>query len=216
MDADSTPMRAPAGTERTGTARAVFLDKDGTLVEDVPYNVDPARIRLTRGAAEGLRRLRDAGYRLVVVSNQSGVARGYFPEAALDRVWRRLTDLLAAGGVPVDGFYYCPHHPDGAVAEFTRVCDCRKPGTGLVLRAAQDLGLDLRRSWLVGDILDDIEAGHRAGCRTVLLVNGNETEWVLSPARQPQHTAADLNEAAGIILAADRIATPAGGQGGTR
>src|SRR5262249_14510271 len=123
--------------------RAVFLDKDGTLVEDVPYNADPARIRLAAGCAAGLRSLCAAGYRLFVVSNQSGVARGYFPEAALVDVERRLRDLLGELGVPLAGLYYCPHHPEGRVAECARRCECRKPEPGLLLRAAGDSRLDL-------------------------------------------------------------------------
>jgi histidinol-phosphate phosphatase family protein len=179
---------------------AIFLDKDGTLVEDVPYNVDPARIRLAPGAGSGLRRLRDAAYRLFVVSNQSGVARGFFPESALVEVEAELRRLLAELGVALDGFYYCPHHPEGAVDAYSASCSCRKPGPGMVLRAAEEHGLDLGRSWLIGDILDDVEAGRRAGCRTVLLDNGHETEWVLTPWREPDARAADLDEASRIIL----------------
>jgi histidinol-phosphate phosphatase family protein len=182
------------------TDRAVFLDKDGTLIEDVPYNVDPAQIRLTPGAVEGLRLLRGAGFRLIVVSNQSGVARGYFPEAALAGVEAKLRELLAAGGAALDGFYYCPHHPGGSVAAYAVACDCRKPLPGLLLRAADDHGIDLARSWLVGDILNDVEAGRRAGCHTVLLDNGHETEWVFSDLRRPDRVAADLAEAARVIL----------------
>ena len=183
--------------------RAVFLDKDGTLVEDVPYNVDPARIRLMVGAAAGLRRLHAAGYRLFVVSNQSGVARGLFAEAALAAVWRRLEELLAEAGVPLAGCYWCPHHPEGSVARYAVACACRKPAAGMILRAGREHGLDLARSWMVGDILHDVEAGRRAGCRTVLLDNGHETEWLLTAARTPHFRAADLAEAAERILAAD-------------
>jgi histidinol-phosphate phosphatase family protein len=183
--------------------RAVFLDKDGTLVEDVPYNVDPALIRFTAGAADGLRALAAAGYRLVVVSNQSGVARGYFPEAALAGVERRLRDLVADCGAALAGFYYCPHHPGGSVADYAIACGCRKPQPGLIVRAAAELGIDVERSWMVGDILNDVEAGRRAGCRTVLLDNGNETEWLRPPQRRPDFVAADLAEAARLILAAD-------------
>src|SRR5690348_5165797 len=107
--------------------RAVFLDKDGTLIEDVPYNVDPGRIRLMPGAAEGLFLLHTAGYQLVVVSNQSGVARGLFRERALCAVERRLRDLLSDMEVPLAGFYYCPHHPEGTVARYSIECECRKP-----------------------------------------------------------------------------------------
>ncbi|HEX8939878.1 MAG TPA: HAD family hydrolase [Candidatus Limnocylindrales bacterium] len=181
----------------------VFLDKDGTLVEDVPYNVDPALVRLAPGAAAGLTRLHGAGFALAVVSNQSGIARGYFPESALDGIRERLTALLAAHGIPLEGFFHCPHHPDG-VNEYAVVCDCRKPAPGLVLRAAAELGADLTRSWLVGDILDDVEAGRRAGCRTILVDRGHETEWRRTAERRPEAIARDLAEAAEIILASPR------------
>lgn len=183
-------------------ARAVFLDKDGTLVEDVPYNVDPALLRLTPGAGEGLRLLAEAGYRLVVVSNQSGVARGRFAEAALAGVWTRLRELAAEAGAELDGFRYCPHHPQGAVPVYAVACGCRKPSPGLLLAAAEEEGLDLAASWVVGDILDDVEAGRRAGCRTVLVDRGGETEWRRSPLRTPDRVVGDLREAALAILAA--------------
>jgi histidinol-phosphate phosphatase family protein len=181
----------------------VFLDKDGTLVDDVPYNVDPARIRLAAGATDGLRRLHAAGYVLAVVSNQSGVARGLFAEDALAGVERRLRELLAEANVPVAGFYWCPHHPDGVVPAYAIDCDCRKPAPGLLRRAAAELGVDLARSWFVGDILNDVEAGRRAGCRTVLIDNGNETEWVRGPLREPHVVVQTLDEAARRILDAD-------------
>ena len=173
--------------------RAVFLDKDGMLVEDVPYNVDPARLRLTRGAAAGLRVLRQAGFRLVVVSNQSGIARGFFSEQRLDELRRGLQDLLASQGVELDGFFYCPHAPPDR-------CACRKPAPGLLRSAARDLGLELKNSWLVGDILDDVEAGRRAGCRTVLLTNGGETQWRAGRLRRPHAVASDLEAAARLIV----------------
>ncbi len=183
--------------------RAVFLDKDGTLIEDVPYNVDPARIRLGAGAADGLPRLHAAGFRLIVVSNQSGVARGLFAEEALRAVHERLRELLAGLGVPLDGFYYCPHHPDGIVPRYAVACRCRKPQPGLIVSAARAHGIAPGRSWLIGDILDDIEAGRRAGCRTVHLDNGHETEWRRSALRRPDLVAADLAEAARLITSDD-------------
>lgn len=183
--------------------RAVFVDKDGTLIENVPYNVDVTRIRFAPGAERAVHRLAAAGFAIVVVSNQAGVARGIFDESAVAAVGRALTERLAELGVALDGFYYCPHDPHGVVARYRRICDCRKPAPGLVLRAARELGLDLSASWLVGDILDDIEAGRRAGCRTILIDAGNETEWRMSPARLPNHVAADLGEAAGLIVALD-------------
>jgi histidinol-phosphate phosphatase family protein len=189
--------------------RAVFLDKDGTLIEDVPYNVDPALIRLGAGAAEGLPRLHAAGFLLIVISNQSGVARGLFPEGALRAVHERLGQLLHDLGVRLDGFFYCPHHPGAPVPEYALACSCRKPEPGLILSAAREHGVDLGRSWLVGDILDDVEAGRRAGCRTVLIDNGNETEWRRSTYRWPDHLAADLAEAARLITSDDRaVAAP--------
>ena len=198
-------------TTNHGGARAVFLDKDGTLIDDVPYNVDPAKIRLAAGAAEGVRRLHAAGYALFVVSNQSGVARGLFPESALGAVEARLRGLVDESGAELDGFSYCPHHPEGVVPPYARACDCRKPAPGMILRLAREMDVDLARSWMVGDILDDVEAGRRAGCRTVLIDNGNETEWADAPGRRPHLTAANLADAAGQILAADRPRETTGG-----
>ncbi len=188
--------------------RAVFLDKDGTLIDDVPYNVNPDRIVLAQGAADGLRRLHRAGYDLIVVSNQSGVARGYFAEEALRGVEARLRELLAGVGVPLAGFYYCPHHPDGTVESYARACDCRKPAPGLILQAARDHDIDLAHSWMIGDILNDVEAGRRAGCHTVLLHNGHETEWHLTRERWPHRVAKDLSEAARMIVSLDDEHTP--------
>lgn len=179
----------------------IFLDKDGTLVRDVPYNADPSKIVLEEGAASGLRRLAEAGYHFVVVSNQSGVARGLFKEEALQAVADRLDQVLAeSAGVTLDGFYYCPHHPQGNVAEYAVECDCRKPQPGMLIKAAQALGIDLRKAWMVGDILDDVEAGKRAGCRAILINNGHETLWMRGPFRSPDFTACSLEEAAEIII----------------
>ncbi|RJQ52081.1 MAG: HAD family hydrolase [Actinobacteria bacterium] len=179
--------------------KAVFVDKDGTLIENIPFNVDPRLIHFTAGAERGLRVLADAGYEIVVVSNQSGVARGYFEERALEGVQRRLREMLAAAGLEMSGFYYCPHLPEGRVQGYGKACECRKPLPGLLTRAAADLRLDLASSWMIGDILHDVEAGTRAGCGSVLLDAGNETEWQLSPLRVPQFVARDLEEAAAFI-----------------
>ena len=182
--------------------RAVFLDKDGTLVLDEPYNVDPERVCLAEGAGRALACLAEGGYRLVLVSNQSGVARGYFNLGALEMVTERVQALLRPFGTRLDAALYCPHLPEGIVAEFAVHCDCRKPGDGLLRRAATDLGLALDESWMVGDILHDIEAGRRAGCRTVLLDAGHETEWLLTPQRQPHYVVPTLEAAADAILSA--------------
>ncbi len=180
-------------------ARAVFLDKDGTLVEDIPYNVEPGLIRPVDGAWESLRLLQAAGFHLIVISNQSGVARGYFTEEDLLPVEERLRAIFEAVGVSLTAFYYCPHHPQGKVSRYAVVCDCRKPKPGMLYRAAQEYGIDLASSWMIGDILDDVEAGNRAGCRTVLIDNHHETEWDLTPWRQPDFLMNDLISAARLI-----------------
>ena len=180
--------------------RAVFLDKDGTLIENVPYNVDRSRIRLRPHAVDALLLLSGLGYELVLVSNQPGVALGHFPPGALAAVEEHLDDLFAAHGFRLLDCYWCPHHPGGKVAEYAFACTCRKPMPGLLQAAAAEHGIDLARSWMVGDILHDVEAGNRAGCQTVLLDIGNETEWEGGPYRTPTYTARDLLEAAAFIL----------------
>jgi D-glycero-D-manno-heptose 1,7-bisphosphate phosphatase len=182
--------------------RAIFLDKDGTLVEDVPYNVDPARIRLSPMAGAALRNFRRQGFALFVVTNQAGIAKGLYCERALQEVRQRLCELLAGEGIALDGFYFCPHHPDGCIAQYAIRCACRKPRPGMILRAAGRHAVDLPQSWMIGDILDDVEAGNRAGCRTVLIDNGNETEWKLTSGRQPTLVTFNLYEAAGAIRSA--------------
>jgi D,D-heptose 1,7-bisphosphate phosphatase len=193
-------------------SKAVFLDKDGTLIEDVPYNVNPDRMVLTPGAEEGLRSLHQAGYQLIVISNQSGVARGYFPETALKPVENHLRKLLADVGVPLAGFYYCPHYPGGVISSYAIACDCRKPQPGLLKQAAREHGIDLTQSWFIGDILNDVEAGRSANCRTILIDNGNETEWELSRDRLPHHVVSELAEAAKIITAVDEIVSISAGR----
>jgi D,D-heptose 1,7-bisphosphate phosphatase len=179
--------------------KAVFLDKDGTLVDDLPYNVEPGRISLCSGAGAALRLLSRLDYRLFVVTNQAGIAFGRFREQAMETVHDRLQDLLFREQLALDGFYYCPHHPEGSIAAYARDCHCRKPMPGLLLQAAHDHGIDLRSSWMIGDILHDVEAGNRAGCRTVLLDKGSETEWRLGPRRIPTRMAPDLYGAAVLI-----------------
>ncbi|HEY7327770.1 MAG TPA: HAD-IIIA family hydrolase [Gemmataceae bacterium] len=188
-----------------GGRRAVFLDKDGTLIEDVLYNVDPQKVRLASGAVKGLATLHENGYALIVVSNQSGVTHGLFPERALGEVERSLRRQLGAFGVPLAGFSYCPHHPNGRVNRYAIMCRCRKPAPGMLRRAAADLGIDLAESWMVGDILDDKEAGRRAGCRTVLIDNGNETEWRGGRRRRPHFRAADIAESARLCFPAQPL-----------
>ena len=190
--------------------QAIFLDKDGTLIKDVPYNVNPDLIELTENAGDGLHLLQQRGYHLFVVSNQPGVAKGLFVETALEPVEIRITVLLSREQVVLDGFYYCPHHPDGVVEGYSAECDCRKPLPGMLLRAAREHGIDLPRSWMIGDILHDVEAGNRAGCGTVLIDNGNETEWLMSPKRMPDLVVPDLHAAALAIMRHDEALQGAG------
>lgn len=178
---------------------AVFLDKDGTVLADVPYNVAPERMAYAPMALAGLSRLAQTDLSLVVISNQPGVARGLFAADALNAVGVKLAAMFQAAGAHLDGFYWCPHHPEGVVQPYAMACDCRKPKPGLLLRAAQELGLDLAESWFIGDILDDVEAGNRAGCRSILLDVGNETEWRRGPDREPYCRAPDLDAAARIV-----------------
>jgi D-glycero-D-manno-heptose 1,7-bisphosphate phosphatase len=179
--------------------KAIFLDKDGTLVDDIPYNVEPRLITLCSGAGPALRLLARLDYRFFIVTNQDGIAHGRFDEPAVRRVGDRIADLLFREHIALEAFYYCPHHPEGTVAAYAVKCQCRKPYPGMLLKAASEHDIDLRASWMVGDILHDVEAGHRAGCRTVLIDNGNEKEWVLGPGRMPTRMARDLYSAAVLI-----------------
>jgi histidinol-phosphate phosphatase family protein len=182
---------------------AVFLDKDGTLLADEPYNVDPNRMQFASGAAAALRRLGALDRPLIVVTNQPGVALNRFKPSALEAVEQRLAELFADCGASLSGFYYCPHHPCGLIPELSFDCLCRKPLPGMLQRAAHEHGIDLSQSWMVGDILDDVEAGRRAGCRTIMVDCGNETEWATAPAtlrlRAADFTVANLERAACII-----------------
>lgn len=193
--------------------KAVFLDKDGTLIENVPYNVDPARVRFAKGAAFCLRLLHESGYGVVVVSNQSGVAKGLFPESALHGIRQRLEQMCSRIEVPLLDVCFCPHHPEGIVSHYSVSCFCRKPAPGLILHAARAHGIDLTSSWLIGDILNDIAAGRRAGCKTILVNNGSETEWELTESRTPDYFVDDLAEAALVIIARDRDGTGHAGHG---
>ena len=174
-------------------AGAVFLDRDGTINVDTGYVSSPDDVRLLPGAGEAVARLNRAGWRVIVVSNQSGLARGMFDERTLEEIHDRLRELLAAEGARLDAIYVCPHLAEGAaVAQYEIDCDCRKPADGLLRRAAEQWGVDLAASWMVGDSDRDVEAGRRAGCRTIRLGSQPSESSVL--------TAVDLPRAAEIIL----------------
>lgn len=180
--------------------KAIFIDKDGTLIKNVPYNVDTRLIEFEAHAIDALKAFQACGYELVIISNQPGIALEYFTEAEVLRVGRYISNRLEEQGVQLTGFYFCPHHAEGKQEHLRQTCYCRKPMPGLLLKAANELNIDLELSWMIGDILDDTEAGNRAGCKTILLNNGNETEWVLSKNRRPSYTCANWLEASAIIV----------------
>ena len=187
-------------------SRAVFLDRDGTVNEEVGYLSDLAQLRLLPGAAKAISRLNEAGLKVVLVTNQSGVARGYFPESFVHETHELLTKMLAEQGARLDGIYYCPHHPRAGNSLYTVACDCRKPGTGLLDGAARDLSIDLRRSFVVGDKWSDVELGQRAGSRTILVRSGfaPDDPGNQRPPRipEPDLIAHDLAEAVEWVLGA--------------
>jgi D-glycero-D-manno-heptose 1,7-bisphosphate phosphatase len=173
---------------------AVFLDRDGTLVDDPGFLRRAEDVRLLPGAAAAVARLRDAGFLVVVVTNQSGIARGLYDVRAYQEVERRLAALLADAGTGLDGTWYCPHHPD-----HTGPCDCRKPGVGLFRRAAADLGIDPGRSWCVGDRISDVQPAAALGARALLVETGD------GPAHAAAARALGVPVVADLAAAADRI-----------
>ena len=152
--------------------RAVFLDRDGTIIEEVGYLDRPERVEFFPWTIDAVRVLNRAGLGVVMVSNQSGIARGFFTEAVADAVHRRMADLLSAGGARIDAYYYCPHHPDGTVAGLSITCDCRKPARGLVDRAVTEFGVDPARSFVVGDRWLDVELARTVGAKGILVRTG--------------------------------------------
>lgn len=152
--------------------RAVFLDRDGTVNEEVHFLSQPDQIELLPTVASTISKLNQSGIAIVVVTNQSGVARGYIPEKQLDVIHTRLSHLLAEQNALIDGIYYCPHHPTEGIGQYHVDCDCRKPMPGMLLRAARELNLDLSRSLMIGDRISDLEAGANAGCQTALVRTG--------------------------------------------
>lgn len=186
---------------------AVFLDRDGTINEQMGYINHLSRFRLLPGAARAIARLNRAGWPVVVASNQSGVARGYFPASLVAEVDQLMASQLEREGAHLDGIYYCFHHPRAELAAWRTDCGCRKPSPGLITRAAADLGLNLARSWVVGDRLGDIQAGAAVGARTILVLTGygrGEAEHILPTAQTlPDHVAQDLAEAVSVIIEAE-------------
>ena len=183
--------------------KAVFLDRDNTLIEDTGYLADPEGVRLLPGVELALKSLEQAGYYLVVVTNQSGIARGLLTEDALEAIHERMVESLARKGAHIDEIYYCPYHADGTVAQYAVDSDLRKPNPGMLLQAAEDLDVDLSASWMVGDSPRDIEAGQRAGCRTIRIRTPHEDQPDSTQEEfVADHTVRNLVEAARVILRA--------------
>lgn len=173
--------------------RAVFFDRDGTLIKDVPYLKDPGEVVLIPGAAEAIKRLNTADIKAVIITNQSGVGRGFYSDTDVRDVNNRLGELLRLEGARLDGIYYCPHRPDEA-------CQCRKPSGGLVITAAEELSIDIHGSYVVGDKVSDMELAARVGAKGVLVLTGmgiEERERLLS---SPAHIAGDAAEAVAWIM----------------
>jgi D-glycero-D-manno-heptose 1,7-bisphosphate phosphatase len=192
--------------------RAVFLDRDGTINEEVGYLRSLDMLKIIPGAGAAIRRLNAAGFKVVIITNQSGVARGYFPESLVREAHDLLTGMLRKDGASIDGIYYCPHHPTAGNSRHTVQCDCRKPATGLLDRAAKDLDIDLQRSFMVGDKWSDVELGRRAGARSILVRSGFSADDPgnkrPSHGADPDFTAHDLAEAADWIIAQKEIKRP--------
>jgi D-glycero-D-manno-heptose 1,7-bisphosphate phosphatase len=189
--------------------KAVFLDRDGTLIRERGYLKDPGRVELEAGAAEAVRRLNRYGFAVAVVSNQSGVARGFFTEEDVAAVHRKIEGLLAPCGARLDGVYYCPHHPEGVVEAYRQACACRKPAAGMLVRAAGELGVDLAGSYMIGDKLTDMEAARREGLCGILVRTGyGEAAWRQAlgqpGSEMPDRVALDLAEAVDDVLWMER------------
>jgi len=190
--------------------RAVFLDRDGVINElvyhcepgiiDSPFTVD--QLKVMPGVGGAIRRLRDAGYKIALVSNQPGIAKGKFSEQTFQEIRQKLNRELAKDNAYLDQEYYCLHHPEAKVATLKAECECRKPKPGLLLKAAGEMGINLSRSWLVGDGLTDIQAGKSAGCRTILIgkMKCELCQLIDQANARPDAIARDLTEAVNIIL----------------
>jgi D-glycero-D-manno-heptose 1,7-bisphosphate phosphatase len=179
--------------------KAIFLDRDDTLIEDTGYINSPEQVKLLDGVAEALIELKGLGYKLVVVTNQSAIARGIVTEKVLGAIHNRLKQQLAEKNAFLDGIYYCPYHPDGVVAKYRKESDCRKPNPGMLLKAAEEMDIDLGQSWCIGNSISDVEAGLRAGCKTIL-IDLPSHQLQLEPGQpRPDYKAVNIKEVVNII-----------------
>ncbi|CUS76957.1 D-glycero-D-manno-heptose 1,7-bisphosphate phosphatase [Candidatus Kryptonium thompsonii] len=181
---------------------AIFLDRDGTINEDVNFLSSPEQIVLIENSAEAIKEANELGLKVIVFTNQSGIARGYFTEEDLHRIHKRLDELLAEKGAKVDAYYYCPHHPTEGNGEYKVECECRKPKDGMLRRASREQNIDLKKSFVIGDRCVDIQAGKTAGATTILVLTGygkEEYEKCKSENLEPDFVAENLEEAIEIV-----------------
>lgn len=184
--------------------KAIFIDRDGTINEEVGYITDPSQVRVYDFAVDAIRSINEAGFLAIAVTNQAGIARGVFTEDFLSEIHLLINDTLRSGGARLDAIYFCPHHPRDGGQPYRIECDCRKPLPGMLLRAAEDFNIDLAGSYMIGDRYRDVEAGHRAGARSVMVRTGyGEAELATEStlwSRKPEHLASNLLEATRWIL----------------
>ena len=184
--------------------RAVFLDRDGTLNEEVGYLDSAGKLQMIPEAFEAVRRINESGMKAVVVTNQAGVAKGLFSEKFVRDVNDRIQGLFIEYGALIDRFYYCPHHPSEGADPYRKICDCRKPEPGLLQQAAQDLDIDLARSYMIGDHLRDVETARRVGAKGILVTTGHGADQLktsgITAANQPDYVAKNILEAVDWIL----------------
>lgn len=183
---------------------AVFIDRDGTVTEEVGYLNNVERLKLIKGTSHAIKLLNKKGLKAIVVTNQAGVARGYFPEELIHKAHERLKKLLSRSGAYLDGIYYCPHHPDGNNEKYRKICDCRKPNPGMIEMASDELDIDINRSYVVGDKLSDVSLAHNVGAKGILVLTGygkGELEYLSGEFKQkPDYVAEDLRDAVKWIL----------------
>ncbi len=183
---------------------AVFVDRDGTISEEVGYIRNIDQFRLMPKSAEAIKLINKSGLKAIVVTNQAGVAKGYFPEEMVSRVHRKMEKTLSEQGAFLNGIYYCPHHPGGVVESYRKTCDCRKPASGLLKQASKDHSIDLSSSYMVGDKVTDIECAHRAGVKGILVLTGYGEDELKkiegTKAREPEYVADDLFDAVKWIM----------------
>jgi D-glycero-D-manno-heptose 1,7-bisphosphate phosphatase len=185
-------------------SRAAFLDRDGTINEDVGHIIDPGMFQLIPEAVDAMKDLREAGFILPLITNQAGVAHGLMTEQHLKKVLTRFESILKEEGTYLDGVYYCPHHPEEGIGAYKRECDCRKPGSEMLTRAADNLGINLSVSYMIGDHWTDVQAGIAAGCKAIMLRTGHGPQEIAKLSEDELSKAAfvaeDLRQAADWIL----------------